>query len=206
MVTKTVEKRKIVEEAVKVISSSEGKYNTVVTNDNGACSIGLLQWHGERALILMKSIAAKTAKIKLMSDLGPLLALEITNPKTSWKTRKLTVQERNKIARFISSPIGRKVQDEMAYNDVERYVDKAISLGIKNAGAIIYFADAFNQYGINSKLWIALAGIASKMVNLTVETLHQLVEKDATLSKYLAHRKNTLTKVSNSSISDCVVK
>ena len=44
--------------AVTIIVRNEGNYGSVNANDNGACSIGALQWHATRALNLLQKIAA----------------------------------------------------------------------------------------------------------------------------------------------------
>ena len=43
--------------AVSIITSNEGTYGSVNRNDCGAVSVGMLQWHANRALQLMRSIA-----------------------------------------------------------------------------------------------------------------------------------------------------
>ena len=46
----------IVDKATEVIISSEGTYKSVNPDDNGALSIGCIQWHATRALNLLKDI------------------------------------------------------------------------------------------------------------------------------------------------------
>ena len=50
-------KREIAAEAAKVIFANEGNYASVNADDNGAVSVGKVQWHGNRALSLLKKIA-----------------------------------------------------------------------------------------------------------------------------------------------------
>ena len=186
-----VYKQKVVEEAVRIIAKSEGKYNSVVRNDNGACSIGIMQWHGNRALHLLKAIAEQTTTMKLATSLGPILALEITNKKTDWKNRKLSNIEKELISKFLDTPIGREVQDKRGYDDVSFYVNKVIDLGITNSGTVIYLADAFHQYGINSKLWVDFSKNLIKSGVITVENANKMVLNDKTLRKYIIRRNNT---------------
>jgi len=49
-------KRQIAAEAAKVIFANEGNYASVNADDNGAVSVGKVQWHGNRALSLLKKI------------------------------------------------------------------------------------------------------------------------------------------------------
>ena len=39
-----------------------------------------------------------------------------------------------------------------AISDISSYINKGISTGLKDDGALIYFADFANQYGTGSKL------------------------------------------------------
>ena len=52
-------KREIAAEAAKVIFANEGNYSSVNADDNGALSVGKVQWHGNRALSLLKEIAKR---------------------------------------------------------------------------------------------------------------------------------------------------
>ena len=47
---------KIIARASEIIFSNEGGYASVNRDDNGALSLGRLQWHGTRALNLCKKI------------------------------------------------------------------------------------------------------------------------------------------------------
>ena len=49
-------KNEIVQAAQKIIFGQEGNYSSVNANDNGAVSVGKVQWHAGRALALLKKI------------------------------------------------------------------------------------------------------------------------------------------------------
>ena len=49
----------IVNAATYIIIYNEGEYTTVVRNDNGALSIGMIGWHATNALNLLKDIVAE---------------------------------------------------------------------------------------------------------------------------------------------------
>ena len=59
MDTKT--RTEIVLAAQKIIFGQEGNYGSVNANDNGAVSVGKVQWHAGRALDLLKKIARRKA-------------------------------------------------------------------------------------------------------------------------------------------------
>ena len=48
----------VIRAVLVVFRRMEGSYDSVNPNDNGALSVGKLQWHGVRALELVKEIAA----------------------------------------------------------------------------------------------------------------------------------------------------
>ena len=75
-----------------IIFGNEGSYTTVVSNDNGAVSIGKVQWHGTRALNLLKTIVNKLSK-----DASKYLSTKLLNEiKTSknWDTRTTSNSEK----------------------------------------------------------------------------------------------------------------
>ena len=184
----TVEKNKLVQDAVKIIARSEGKYNSVVKNDNGACSIGMMQWHGDRALRLLQKIANETTKVKLVTSLGPVLSLEILNNKTSWSKRSLNSIEKDMISKFLDTPTSKQVQDKLASEDISFYVNKIIQMGITNSGIILYLADALHQYGMGSKLWTTVINDLRKSKDMSLESLHNMVINNSVLGKYKIRR------------------
>ena len=50
----------IAEKAAEIIFANEGNYGSVNKNDNGAVSVGKVQWHGNRALNLLRTIDRKS--------------------------------------------------------------------------------------------------------------------------------------------------
>ena len=189
----SVDKQKVIENAVKIIAKSEGRYNSVVRNDNGACSIGIMQWHADRALNLLRDMIKTNGKLDAITSIGPLLVAEITKTKTTWAKRKLGNIEKELLSKYISSDKNVVIQDVTANKDIRVYVDKVVGLGVTNVGAIIYLADALHQYGINSKLWLDLinevkANVSGEMV---VDDIHRVAINNKTLRKYINRRANT---------------
>ena len=50
-------KKEVAAAAAAIIFANEGGYSSVNANDNGAVSVGKVQWRGNRALSLLKAIA-----------------------------------------------------------------------------------------------------------------------------------------------------
>jgi LysM repeat protein len=144
---------------VKVIVSNEGRYGTCVRDDNGALSVGLLGWHGDRALTLCKSVIGmnpETARKLIGTAVGA-----IEDAKT-WGKYIPNIKDAALIAALIDSPDGHRVQDALAAGDVGAYIEAGRKLGLTDTGALIYFADGVNQYGTNSKPWKEIAAQALK--------------------------------------------
>ena len=69
----------IVKAAADVIRPNEGYYSSVNPNDNGAVSIGWIQWHANRALNLLRDIVARdNAKAKELGSDSIVVGRPIT--------------------------------------------------------------------------------------------------------------------------------
>ena len=177
----------IVDAAAKIIVSSEGWYSSVNADDNGALSIGCIQWHANRALNLLKTIV-NANKPNALSILGETLYNEILNA-TSWTTRILTDDEADKISKLISTTEGIAAQDALLKSDISNYVSHGRELGIVSPSALVYFADIENQCGGGGSARIYKAALLlanGKAVDL--DTLHQAALADAAAGKFASRR------------------
>ncbi len=141
----------ILDMAVSLIVANEGSYNTVLANDNnsGALSVGKIGWHANYALTLVRLIVVEdnATAYKL---LGKKLYNEIIDDSTSWSSRVLTDSEVTKFKNFLDpdqNPASQKIQDKLARSYIASYATNGYGLGIRNAAALVYYADIENQYG-----------------------------------------------------------
>lgn len=185
----------IVDESMKMISSFEGNYGSVNPNDNGALSIGCLQWHAGRALNLCRTIVNANPK-KALEILGDALYNEILSSSTVW-TNRILVSDKNvsndesdRISALISTEEGIAAQDYLIKNDVSTYIDRAIGLGITDPIALVYFADVENQCGSGGSKRIAAAAaeIAGSYSKITLSILHEAALADPAAGKYATRR------------------
>lgn len=137
----------IVNAATYIIIYNEGEYTTVVRNDNGALSIGMIGWHATNALNLLKDIVAENPS-QALNILGSSLYNEIITS-SYWETRIPTQAEASAISVLLGTAESRKVQDRTAYNYIAGYVQHGQSLGISEPQALVFFADYENQNGRN---------------------------------------------------------
>jgi len=174
----------IVLAAQKIIFGQEGNYGSVNANDNGAVSVGKVQWHAGRALALLKKICA--AESGAASILGATLYQEITTAAAgAWNARTVSAAEKAAIGRLISTDAGKRVQDAQAEADVDAYVDHGLKVGVEDSAALVYFADLENQGGGGASARVAAA--AKKPV--TLDTIHAAALADRVMGKYSKRRK-----------------
>lgn len=124
----TQQKTEIAKRACTIIFANEGNYGSVNANDNGALSIGKVQWHGNRAKALLLAICNANTN-QGNQTLGSKLYNEVKSSK-DWSKRIVTQSEAVKISTLLQTATGKKIQDEQALSDVLTYVNKGISYGL----------------------------------------------------------------------------
>ncbi len=180
----------IAQKAAVIIFGNEGNYGSVNKNDNGAVSIGKLQWHAGRAAALLRNII-KAIGTGAESIIGTALYKELKAGAT-WGNRTVTSEEAGKITAILTTPQGKAEQDKQAISDVTSYIKKGQGYGLEDAGALIYFADGVNQYGTNSTLWKTIAKEALKGAG-DVSAMYEATINHT--NKYLSRRKRVYDKV-----------
>ena len=181
----------IVNAAKSFTSSKEGTCNSINANDNGALSIGKVQWHGARALQLLKMIV-EANPAQAQSILTESLYNEIVNSSlASWNYRCLSYEESKIVKELLSTQESKDAQEQLSFNDIKGYVIRAQSMGITDAKAIVYFADLENHLGSGGvtrvgKDAVAKAGSGDKV---TLQLLHDTAIEDSTNNAYLNRRK-----------------
>ena len=181
----------VVNAASDIIRSNEGSYASVNPNDNGALSVGWLQWHGNRALSLIKSIvSADTAKAKTL--LGDTLYKEVTTA-TNWSARILTADEKSKISALMDTSAGHTEQDKLAYSDISVYINHGMTLSITDPSALVFFADIENQCGGGGSARVASSAIsaAGSAEKVTLTVLYNASLNDSVAGKYKTRRDKT---------------
>ena len=156
--------------AVQIISRSEGTYGTINPNDNGAVSIGMLQWHADRALQLMRSIAnADTGSAQ--SILGSSFYNDVMNA-SNWISRTFSSAESRGASNLLTTSGGKCMHDALAYCEVQGYISAGQNLGISNAGVLVYYAELYNRgMGVAKRILNAAAGGGSYS-SVTLSKLH----------------------------------
>ena len=186
----------IVSSAATIIRQNEGWYNSVSSDDNGALSVGWVQWHGNRALNLMKSIVNANPS-NALNILGSALYNEILNS-TDWSTRILNSDENAKFKILLDTAEGHNEQDKLASIDISNYISHGMKLGITSPAVLVYFADIENQCGGRGAERVATAAVnaVGSFSAITLEALHDAALADVAAGKepFISRRNNTFTK------------
>ena len=159
-------------------AGAEGDYHSVNPDDNGALSLGLLQWHGPRALELLRQ--ALEGWPVTANYLTPALYREITQPDTEWQRRRLSQGEAACISALLGSPGGIAAQEALARRDILSYLALARELGMESDATAAYFAVIVNQFGAaGARDYLrhirATLGLGEEAVFRDLTALHQAV-------------------------------
>ena len=178
-------KKEVAAAAAAIIFANEGGYSSVNANDNGAVSVGKVQWHGNRALSLLKEIAQKTGKPAAENILGAALCNEILTA-ASWQTRTVSAAEKAKLSRLLDTQQGRAAQDAQAEADILAYVSHGVKLGIEDRQSLVYYADLENQggAGASKRVGLAAAQKAGGPAKVTLPAIHAAALEDRVMGKY----------------------
>lgn len=182
----------------------EGNYGSINKNDNGALSIGRIQWHGVRAFDLVQEIISAVGASTSMSLLGNKIYSEVVNgTRNDWKHRTVNDTEAKQISALISTDIGKKIQDNRACIDYDGYLKAGKNKGLTDENALCYYGDLCNQGGsggANRVLTaaISMAGGSASMV--TLDIIHKAALADSVFAKYSARREKCYNALKNSTL------
>lgn len=190
--------------ADKVINGQEGTYNSINPRDNGALSIGKVQWHAGRAQNLLKDIyEASPEEFKSIADkygAGNLIS-SIKNDDWSGKILSEGSSEYNAIKEILSTDISKKIQDELSQKDITDYIDVGKSYGLKDPAALIYFADFANQYGQGSSLLKRIT-IEALSNGGTLDAMYEATRNNT--GEYLSRRKSVYDEIKSMNFSELI--
>ena len=164
--------------AVTIIVRNEGNYGSVNANDNGACSIGALQWHATRALNLLQKIAAANPT-NASNILGSSLYNEVVSS-SSWSYRTLSSGESSAVSALLTTAEGTSIQDSLASSDVSGYIASGQQLGISNAGVLVFYAEVYNRgCAIAARVARNAANSAGSYSAITLSGIYQAAVADS---------------------------
>lgn len=190
----------IITAAMTYLNIKEGNCNSVNANDNGAVSIGMIQWHGTRALNIIKQVVALIPDYAL-EVLGEDFYQEILTA-TNWETRIVNAEEKAALVLLLSTEESKQVQIAQARDDLGGYFSHARRQGMETPALQLYFMDIENQYGSGGAermvKYAKEASGLSQFKNLTQfhngmrKAAYQL-EYNNSVTPYISRRESTYT-------------
>lgn len=161
--------------ATEIIVKKEGRYGSINASDNGhGMSVGIMQWHENRALELLKNIIQQIGPQLAVGMLGDALYEDIMTS-TSWDERAAQAHELEGLKSILSCAAGKAVQDAIAERDVTGYINYGMNKGLESSLALVYFADVQNQWGSGGayrQLNKAIEMYSVDACDVTLEMLH----------------------------------
>lgn len=181
----------ILQAAMDIIQQNEGAYGSVNKDDNGALSVGWIQWHGNRALSLLQTIVAANPT-QARNILGSALYNEITTTSSSgWTSRTLTADEASRISSLLVTSEGKAAQDALAANDISAYITRSMGYGITSPSALVYLADLENQCGAGGARRVINAAadlVGGDYSAITLDVAHRAALADSVAGRYEVRR------------------
>jgi len=134
-----------------MIHGHEGNYSSINWNDNGAVSVGKIQWHAGRAKSILQQIrdadpASYNAIIQQYGAQSFDASLTSDDNWSSHIVQKGSAED-SAMQALLGSEVGRAIQDAQMVADVQNYIDKGRQLGLTDPKALAFYADMVNQYG-----------------------------------------------------------
>lgn len=130
------------------------KYGYVLPDDNGALSIGVMQWHSNNARAILQ-LAYRINKTEIRSvcksygSTGRYI-LDCIKNSSSWTRFIPNGRQSNCIKALLLTKSGRQAQDKTSLSDVNEFIEICQKHKITDKKVIIYCSDILNQWGTGS--------------------------------------------------------
>lgn len=136
---------------------SDSNYKRVLGNDNGAWSIGLIQWNASRAYDLLLKISNNDTNWKsAWTNQSYSLFQDLSTNSSSARSKYgkgFTIAEGsdlcNCIQNMLSSDSAKSTQRDYASEDTQSSIKTVQEKGVSNPMIAIFLVDIMNQYGPN---------------------------------------------------------
>lgn len=186
-----VSDQQIIDTVLDFLYVHEGNYGSINPNDNGALSVGKIQWHGANALALCRDIVTRNPE-QALEILGEELYTEITDSATDWSTRTVDEEEAALLSTLLTTPEGRAAQDDQGRDYMTRYIKSARNQGLTDPTIIVYYCDMYNQSPrMAMRVTNTAAEAAGSASAVTLDLLYQTALEDEVAGKYASRRTAT---------------
>lgn len=136
---------------------SDDNYRKVLGNDNGAWSIGLIQWNASRAYDLLLKISNNDTDWRnVWSNQNYDLFKDLSTNSSSARSKYgkgFTIAEGSELCNCIQNMLGsdnaKSTQRDYASEDTQNNISTVQGKGVSNPMITIFLVDIMNQYGSN---------------------------------------------------------
>lgn len=129
-------------------------YGSVIANDNGAVSIGVYGWHGNKALTLLeKAYNNNPGQISAIATSFSYAGNEVMSAihnGADWSSYIPGQSVCSCIKAMLLTDAGKQAQDSTSLEDAQAYIQICQDNGLADSKCIAYCSDILNQYGIAS--------------------------------------------------------
>lgn len=129
-------------------------YGSVIANDNGAISIGVYGWHGNKALTLLeKAYNNNSSQISAIATSFSSAGNEVMSAirrGADWSSYIPEQSVCSCIKAMLLTDAGKQAQDSMSLEDAQAYIQICQDNGLTDGKCIAYCSDILNQYGTAS--------------------------------------------------------
>lgn len=129
-------------------------YGSVIANDNGAVSIGVYGWHGNKALTLLeKTYNNNPGQISAIATSFSYAGNEVMSAihnSADWSSYIPGQSVCSCIKAMLLTDAGKQAQDSTSLEDAQSYIQICQDNGLTDSKCIAYCSDILNQYGTAS--------------------------------------------------------
>ncbi len=133
---------------------SYNNYGSVIANDNGAISIGVYGWHGNKALsLLQRAYQNNSSQISSVATSYSSSGETVMNAiryGANWSSYIPNQSVCSCIKAMLLTDAGIQAQDSTSLEDAQQYIDICTNNGLTDSRTIIYCCDILNQWGTSS--------------------------------------------------------
>lgn len=133
---------------------SSDNYGSVIANDNGAISIGVYGWHGNKALSLLQKAyqnnSSEITSIAASYSSSGQSVLSAIRGNANWSNYIPNQSVCSCIRAMLLTDAGKQAQDSTSLEDAQQYINICTDNGLTDNKAIVYCCDILNQWGTAS--------------------------------------------------------
>ena len=162
---------------------SGGNYDAVNPNDNGAVSVGLIQWHGCRAWDVLNDTVNALGETKARELAGDkIYEMITTKTRNQWDNIAFTKGSTDvaNIKKLLATQESQDAQKVRMLSEINQYINEIRGKGITDENAIAYLCHVKNAYGYIPQRFIdAAKATAGSVGAITLDDIYNACLSDS---------------------------